>query len=721
MLSLNEIHSLLAEKFTTLHYLESEQATTGRYKEKQIIIFEYQNIAGSFSVLKYFSLQHLEDSAREQEKELLLDEFHTARKFGTNPHVVRVYDADTLTHNGSLIGFYITMEKFDHILSDLIHDGVTFSEEEITHFLGQMDQVLYQAHYQLSEPIVHSDIKPANIGVRKNVDGEYEFALMDFDVSVSLEKNETDSSLFTLSNKASIKGLTLAYAPPEQAMAYLHRTGNISNRVDIYAIGAIAMQMLTGVPPQKDESQVYYQLPFDKVPLHWQQIFKNLCAPDPKQRVRRIAEAFPVTVDDSKEKHTIRTDRTRLIRPTEESFLQGRSILDKLQERFSSLNRGVLITAAVLLMIVILFTTFMLTSSPDHPVVQFVNRTVPVQVITSPAGVEVVINGIFVGVTDEQGTLLVYQTPGNIEISLSKEGYQQITEQADISASEPAELAFELISSFGQLLVASPVDNATIYLRDSEGLVVTSWSGDQEPREVLAGRYQLSVQARGFQPWSRDVEISMGDITEIEAQLIPFNCGDDVFDIDGNRYSTVALANNRCWFASNLQTSRYSNGDSVTQGEASELWSQIDSGAWVYVNNSESESSSYGKLYNWFSVSDSRGLCPEGWRLPYSTEWEEMVRFLGVDAGGKLKVSGTQHWMAPNTGATDMFGFSALPAGSRNEEGQFGQQGTFAFWWSSSEMNEEQADTWYVSYFNTTVTNRPANKNVGISVRCIEH
>lgn len=61
-----------------------------------------------------------------------------------------------------------------------------------------------------------------------------------------------------------------------------------------------------------------------------------------------------------------------------------------------------------------------------------------------------------------------------------------------------------------------------------------------------------------------------------------------------------------------------------------------------------------------------QGICPVGWHLPSSSEWNELRAFIGgTYSGGKLKEASTIHWLSPNTGATNESEFSALPSGSR--------------------------------------------------------
>ena len=188
ILSTNQIKELLARDYASLFFLETDSKTTGRYKEKDIILFEYTDGQGRSAVLKFFSLQKMEEHQKQEQMQDLMAEYHTIRRFDGHPNVVRVHGASELRHQDRLVGFYMTMEKFERTLSDLIRERGRFGDGEVENFLGQMDRVLYHAHYELPEPVVHSDIKPANIGVRGN-EQALEYALMDFDVSVGLERS----------------------------------------------------------------------------------------------------------------------------------------------------------------------------------------------------------------------------------------------------------------------------------------------------------------------------------------------------------------------------------------------------------------------------------------------------------------------------------------------------------------------------------------------------
>ena len=86
-------------------------------------------------------------------------------------------------------------------------------------------------------------------------------------------------------------------------------------------------------------------------------------------------------------------------------------------------------------------------------------------------------------------------------------------------------------------------------------------------------------------------------------------------------------------------------------------------GSRVY-NDDEANRAIYGGLYTYTQIMAS-GFCPPGWHVPTATEWCMLTTYLGglTVAGGKLKEAGVTHWDAPNTGAVDTYGFSALGAG----------------------------------------------------------
>ena len=163
-----------------------------------------------------------------------------------------------------------------------------------------------------------------------------------------------------------------------------------------------------------------------------------------------------------------------------------------------------------------------------------------------------------------------------------------------------------------------------------------------------------------------------------------------VTDADGNVYKTVKIGN-QWWMAENLRTTRYNNGVSIPLISDSATWSYLATPGYCFMNNDVNYKNIYGILYNWNTVNTGK-LVPAGWHIPSDVEWTILTDFLGGEsiAGGKMKTIGTIEtatgmWFAPNTGATNESGFSALPGASR-EVGYFffSLIGHAGYWWSST-------------------------------------
>jgi uncharacterized protein (TIGR02145 family) len=190
-----------------------------------------------------------------------------------------------------------------------------------------------------------------------------------------------------------------------------------------------------------------------------------------------------------------------------------------------------------------------------------------------------------------------------------------------------------------------------------------------------------------------------------------------VTDKDGNVYKTVTIGTQE-WTSENLNVEHYRNGDLIPQVQNKNEWLNLTTGAWCYYNNDSANGKTYGKLYNWFAVNDSRGLAPEGWHIPGDTEWTILTDFLGVAVGGKLKA--TTLWQSPNTEATNESGFTGLPGGGRGSNGRFDFIGKFCFFWSASEDVNGTKWNRNLRYNRSDVGRDGGNyEKDGLSVRCV--
>jgi uncharacterized protein (TIGR02145 family) len=197
-----------------------------------------------------------------------------------------------------------------------------------------------------------------------------------------------------------------------------------------------------------------------------------------------------------------------------------------------------------------------------------------------------------------------------------------------------------------------------------------------------------------------------------------------VADNDGNVYKTIKIGT-QTWMAENLKTTRYRNGDPIPNVTDNSNWMALTSGAYCwYKNDADTYKSTYGAMYNWYAVADSRNVAPIGWHIPTDAEWTTLATFLGGHdvAGGKLKEIGTTHWLSPNSDATNSSGFTALPGGRYYNEDVFFPLTFYGYWWSSnsSPYDNTQALNRSLYYNKAFIGNNGYLKQFGCSVRCVQ-
>ncbi|PIS27806.1 MAG: hypothetical protein COT43_08625 [Candidatus Marinimicrobia bacterium CG08_land_8_20_14_0_20_45_22] len=196
---------------------------------------------------------------------------------------------------------------------------------------------------------------------------------------------------------------------------------------------------------------------------------------------------------------------------------------------------------------------------------------------------------------------------------------------------------------------------------------------------------------------------------------------DTVTDIDGNTYQTVKIGE-QWWMAENLKVTHYRNGAEIPNITDNTAWSNLSTGAYCDYNNDVNNVITYGRLYNWYAVNDSRNIAPTGWHVPTDAEWQTLVDYLGGEsvAVGKMKEMGTTHWQTPNTGATNESGFLALPGGYRYGSGACGYVGGSGYWWSAAESSSYGAWGRGLSCNGSSVARGYYDgKQGGFSVRCV--
>ena len=249
---------------------------------------------------------------------------------------------------------------------------------------------------------------------------------------------------------------------------------------------------------------------------------------------------------------------------------------------------------------------------------------------------------------------------------------------------------------------------------------------------------QFTIQAcamgesiiRGYDTSNSDtIKVSLPDTVQVNET--GGNAGQlqacmDIFgtvnDIEGNNYRTV-LIGKQWWMAENLRTATYANGQPIPNVTDNIAWTELTLGGWCHNNNNAANDSIFGKLYNWYTTVDSRGICPIGWHVPTDAEWTVLTDYLGglSIAGGKMRSTDSQYWPSPDYAATNESGFSGLPGGLRD-----GNDGDFSTivsgsWWSSTVASPNFVAWYHYLLSLSGMAGRSSYfKENGFSVRCLK-
>jgi uncharacterized protein (TIGR02145 family) len=293
-------------------------------------------------------------------------------------------------------------------------------------------------------------------------------------------------------------------------------------------------------------------------------------------------------------------------------------------------------------------------------------------------------------------------------------------------------------SSSPSLIQNTPLTNITHKTTKATGIgsasglpqgVTAAWSGNTitiSGTPVAVGVFNYTIPITGT---SCNNVNATGTIT-VEAAP----CGSNI-TYNSHSYSTVSIGD-QCWMAENLRTRKYRDGADIpfdasggADGKASDqTWGALKSGAHtLYAHDSTATPSnltSYGYLYNWYAVNDSRKLCPDGWDVPTDAEWTTLTDTLGGFELAGTKMKKDDALWSTKTGTPNSSGFSALPGGFRgfanNLNGQFFFIRQSATFWSATQIDNNFAWNRRMSHFSATVIRDDNfNKSSGLSVRCL--
>ena len=148
--------------------------------------------------------------------------------------------------------------------------------------------------------------------------------------------------------------------------------------------------------------------------------------------------------------------------------------------------------------------------------------------------------------------------------------------------------------------------------------------------------------------------------------LLPISILCQVTDIDNNTYQTTII-NGTEWMAENLRVSRFNNGDIIPNIVNDSVWANTNNPSWCWFNNDSINYAFSGKLYNYYTVSDQRNVCPQGWSVPSYNDFFELVNFLDSLHPNNVAfvLKDSVGWPNPSENGCNMYGFNGIPNGWR--------------------------------------------------------
>lgn len=282
----------------------------------------------------------------------------------------------------------------------------------------------------------------------------------------------------------------------------------------------------------------------------------------------------------------------------------------------------------------------------------------------------------------------------------------------DLGTQQMMSVPYALHSESIDILISATGDTLTI---GDKSLIIPGLSGANPPQ--LGG---LGSQ------------VLVGNTSCSNKYISITGCGNQTsLNYDGRSYDLVEIGG-QCWFADNLATDQYSNGDPIPTGLNTAEWQNTTNGAFTIYNNDPAHDATYGKLYNWYATVDIRGLCPSGWHVPSDCEWMFLENSIGMPLNDQMsnlnwrgttegsKLKSTTTWVNNSTN-NNIFNFNALAAGFIATTGNNGTPGSYTGWWTST--SKDFSSSYYRLLYGgyTTIGRGGYYKNYGFSLRCVKN
>lgn len=347
-----------------------------------------------------------------------------------------------------------------------------------------------------------------------------------------------------------------------------------------------------------------------------------------------------------------------------------------------------------------------------------------INVNSNPTGAIVSLEGEVLGRTplNREFDLSDKDIRGVKTLNLKYEGYTEINDKIDyLPAVQPLELKYELKKVEGTFIIKSQPSGASVFI-DGQYKGITPLEGKME-----LGIHDVEVKQDEFRPCPKQkMNLSNDAKNELLFTLIPVYYENEDSESQIQNLESVKIGNNT-WLQKNLNVNQFQNGELIPEAITNEEWKNAGANqvpAWCYKDNNPQNGLKYGKLYNWYAISDSRGICPIGWHVPNEFEWKELLSVIelenSMDQNGFAKIKKELGQLEVFSETKNSINF--LNSGLRLPEGYeiAKDNGGWGFWWSSTMLDNEYA--WYAQINILDSTFLWANnwKSKGYSVRCVK-
>ncbi len=174
------------------------------------------------------------------------------------------------------------------------------------------------------------------------------------------------------------------------------------------------------------------------------------------------------------------------------------------------------------------------------------------------------------------------------------------------------------------------------------------------------------------------------------------------------------------WMTQNVDVDRFRNGDPVPEISGAVAWAEAGRArkpASTLYENLPANLARWGRLYNFAAVTDPRGLCPDGWRVPGDRDWAELEQVLGPDVAGS-RLRSDSGWIA-RPEVFESVGFDAHPAGFRTQRGDDFLAGRVAYFWSATSVSPQETTAHMIFDYDPEIFRIVYDKAMGMSLRCV--